>query len=69
MRLSVALMAASAAGVLGGAWLCGVVAFGIALMCVSAAVGVYGLLREAGDRPAPNVHELPGPVERARRVS
>jgi hypothetical protein len=72
MRLSATLMGVSAAGVLGGAWLCGLLAFGITVMCVSLAVGVYGLLRETGDRPAPSVHEVPTlaqVLEKARHAS
>ena len=59
MRLSVVLLLVSLAGVMGGAALIGLWALGLAIIVDSAAVGVYALLREDGDRPAPSVHEVP----------
>jgi len=69
MRLSVALLLLSLAGVLGGAALIGLWALGLAVIADSVAVGVYALLREDGDRLRPNVHEVPTlaqVLERAR---
>jgi len=59
MRLSACLLLLSLAGILGGAALIGVWALGLAVIADSVAVGVYALLREAGGRAAPSVHEVP----------
>ena len=59
MRLSIALLLVSLAGILGGAALIGVWALGLAVIADSVAVGAYALLREAGGRVAPSVHEVP----------
>jgi hypothetical protein len=69
VRLSVLLLLVSLAGVLAGGWLIGRWALGVAVIADSVAVGVYGLLRETGGRPAPSVHEVPSlaqVLERAR---
>jgi hypothetical protein len=69
MRLSVALLCVSLAGILCGGWLCGPLAFGIAVMADSLALGAYALLRESEDRPAPPVTGVPtlhDVLERAR---
>jgi len=71
VRLSVVLLLLSLAGILGGAALIGLWAVGLAIIADSVAVGVYGLLRDAGGRPAPSVHEAPtlaNILERARRA-
>ena len=59
MRLSAVLLLLSLAGILGGAALIGLWALGLAVIADSVAVGAYALLREAGGRPAPSVHEVP----------
>lgn len=69
MRLSVMLLIASLAGVLGGAALIGLPALGGAVIFDSLAVGAWALLREDGDRARPSVHEVPSlsqVLERAR---
>ena len=69
MRLSVALLLLSLAGILGGAALIGLWALGLAIIADSVAVGVYALLREPGGRAAPSVHGVPTlaqVLERAR---
>jgi hypothetical protein len=70
MRLSVMLLIASLAGVLGGAALIGLPALGGAVIFDSLAVGVYALLRDDGREHArPSVHEVPTlsqVLERAR---
>ncbi len=50
MRLSVALFALGLAGVIGGAFLIGLWAVGLAIIADSVAVAGYGLMR---DVPAP----------------
>lgn len=69
MRLSVVLLVAALAGVLGGAALIGVPALGGAVIFDSLAVGAWALLRDDGSRAAPSVHEVPTlaqVLERAR---
>ena len=71
MRLSIALMLVSMAGVLGGAWMVGRWALGAAIVADSVAVGVWALCRDDGRGPQPAVHEVPGTtlaeiLERAR---
>jgi hypothetical protein len=69
VRLSVALLLLSLAGILGGAALIGLWALGLAIIADSVAVGVYALLREDGGRAAPSVHDVPTlaqVLERAR---
>ena len=69
MRLSVALLLLSLAGIMGGAALIGLWALGLGIIVDSVAVGVYALLREDGDRARPSVHEVPTlaqVLERAR---
>lgn len=69
MRLSAALLIVSLAGILGGGWLCGPLAFGIAVMVDSLALGVYAVLREFESHPeapaqgAPTLYDV---LERAR---
>jgi hypothetical protein len=72
MRLSVALLLLSLAGIMGGAALIGLWALGLAIVVDSVAVGVYALQREVEGRPAPSVHALPtvgDALERFRRAS
>ena len=59
MRLSVVLLFVSLAGILGGAALIATWALGLAVIADSVAVGAYALLRDAGGRQAPSVHEVP----------
>ena len=69
MRLSAALLLSSLAGIMGGAALIGLWALGLGIIVDSVAVGVYALLREDEDRPAPSVHDVPTlaqVLERAR---
>jgi hypothetical protein len=70
MRQSVFLLLLSLAGVLGGGWLIGRWALGLAIVADSVAVGVYALLRDDGrGRGEPSVHEVPTlaqVLERAR---
>jgi hypothetical protein len=69
MRLSVVLLLCSLAGVLGGAALIGTWALGLAVIADSVAVGVFALLRDAGDRARPSVAQVPTlaqVLERAR---
>ena len=72
MRLSVVLLACSAAGVLGGGALIGTAALGGCLIFVSLAVAAWALARDDG-QAAPQVHQVPRTVhdilERARQAS
>ena len=70
MRLSVALLLASLAGVLLGAAIIGTPALGAALIFDSLCVGVWALARDDG-LPEPQVHGLrvADVLERARRAS
>jgi hypothetical protein len=71
MRLSAFLLLLSLAVVLGGAFLIGRWALGVAVVADSVAVGVYALLRDDGSRPAPQVHGAPtlhDVLEKARRA-
>jgi hypothetical protein len=69
MRLSVILLLAALAGVLGGGALIGLPALGACLVFDSLCVGAWALLRDDGARGAPGVHEVPTlaqVLERAR---
>ena len=69
MRLSVVLLVAALAGVLGGGALIGLPALGGCLIFDSLAVGAWALLRDDGSRAAPSAHEVPTlaqVLERAR---
>ena len=70
MRLSGCLLAVSLLGLVGGAWLIGLWAVGLAIMADSLLLGLWALFR-AGDRePEPSVHEVPtleNILDRARR--
>jgi hypothetical protein len=72
MRLSVVLLLASVAGVLGGGALIGMAALGGCLIFCSLCVAGWALARDDG-LAAPQVHQVPGTVasvlERARRAS
>ena len=72
MRLSAVLLLVSLAGIMGGAALIGLWALGLGIVVDSVAVGVFALLRDAGDRPEPSVHGIPTlhqVLERARDAS
>lgn len=72
MRLSPILLACSLAGLVGGAWLIGMWAVGLAIIADSVAVGVYALLRDDGrGRGEPQAYDVPtlhDVLERARRT-
>jgi len=72
MRLPVVLLLCSLAGILGGAFLIGRWALGVAIVADSVAVGVWALFHDDGQgRGEPSVHEVPtlaGVLERARRA-
>lgn len=68
MRLSVVLLLAALAGVLGGGALIGLPALGGCLIFDSLCVGLWALLRDDG-RGRPQVHQVPtlhDVLERAR---
>jgi len=74
VRLSVVLLIAALAGVLGGGWLIGRWAFGVCLIADSVAVGAWALLRDdgRGERPAPQAYAVPTlaqVLEKARNAS
>ena len=73
MRLSIALLLVSLAGVLGGGWLIGRWAFGLCLIADSVAVGAWAVLRDDGrPQPVPQVYGVPTlaqVLERARDAS
>ena len=72
MRLSIALLLASLAGVLAGAALIGVWALGVAVVADSLLLGVYALARDdgRGRRPAEGEPStLAAILERARRAA
>ena len=73
MRLSVVLLVAALAGVLGGGWLIGRWAFGLCLIADSVAVGVFAVLRDDGrPRAEPQVYGVPTlsqVLEKARNAS
>ena len=72
MRLSVALLLCSLAGVLLGAALIGVAALGAAVIFDSLCVGVWALARDDGQPGLPQVHgaaTVADILERARRAS
>jgi hypothetical protein len=56
MRLSIALLIVSLAGVLGGAALIGLPALGGAVIFDSLCVGVWALARDDGQPAVPQVH-------------
>lgn len=58
MRLSVVLLIAALAGILGGGALIGLPALGACLIFDSVCVGVWALFHDDG-RAAPSVHEVP----------
>jgi hypothetical protein len=60
VRLSIALLLASLAGVLGGAFLIGRWAVGAAIVADSAAVGVWALFHDDGQDAQPQVRAVPG---------
>jgi hypothetical protein len=69
VRLSVVLLIAALAGVLGGGALIGLPALGACLIFDSLCVGAWALLRDDGQSARPSVHELPTlaqVLERAR---
>lgn len=71
MRLSVALLLLSLAGILGGAALIGMWALGLAVIFDSLCIGAYALNREydEGRLRRPSVHDVPTlsqVLERAR---
>jgi hypothetical protein len=70
MRLSVVLLIAALAGVLGGGALIGIPALGACLIFDSLCVGAWALARDDGRPAAPQVHEVPRTLadvlERAR---
>lgn len=59
MRLSVILLLASLAGVLGGGALIGLPALGGCLIFDSLCVGAWALLRDDGHGARPQVHGIP----------
>jgi len=59
MRLSVVLLLAALAGVLGGGALIGLPALGGCLIFDSLCVGAWALLRDDGSRGVPSAHEVP----------
>lgn len=68
MRLSVILLLAALAGVLGGGALIGLPALGGCLIFDSLCIGAWGLLRDDG-RARPQAHQVPtlrDVLERAR---
>jgi hypothetical protein len=72
MRLSVVLLVLALAGVVGGAWLIGRWAVGLAIIADSVAVAAWALLHDDGTGPLRNssVHEVrtvEDVLERARR--
>ena len=69
MRLSVALLLASLAGVLAGAALIGVAALGAAVIFDSLCVGAWALRRETGDPQVQAASTLANVLERARRAA
>jgi hypothetical protein len=69
VRLSIVLLLASLAGVLGGGALIGTWALGLCLIFDSVAVGVWVLFYDDGTPAQPGVHEVPNlqqVLERAR---
>ena len=70
MRLSACLLVLSLLGVLGGAWLIGRWAFGVAVVADSIAIGAWALLRDDGQGEQAAAAELPtlgSILEKARR--
>ena len=67
MRLSVILLACSAAGILGGGALTGMLGLGLCLIFVSLCAGGWALFHDDGIRPQIHtVPTLPEILERAR---
>lgn len=66
MRLSAALVALGAAGILGGAYLVSWMAFGVSLAVVGAVIMAVGLVRDDG-REAGQPERLESARERWRR--
>jgi hypothetical protein len=69
VRLSIVLLLAALAGVLGGGALIGLPALGGCLIFDSLCVGGWALLRDDGARVVPSVHDVPTlaqVLERAR---
>jgi hypothetical protein len=72
MRLSIGLLLASLAGVLGGAALISVPALGTAVIFDSLCVGVWALARDDGTGATPTAHGVPtvdDVLDRFRRAS
>lgn len=69
MRLSVALLLVSLAGVLGGAALIGTAALGAAIIFDSLCVGAYALARDTDDTPQQLGATVTDVLERARRAA
>ena len=72
MRLSAVLLVMSLAGLVGGAWLVGPWAVGVAVMADSLLVGGWALFRDDGrpeQPPAARGTTLADVLERARRAS
>jgi len=73
VRLSIALLLVSLAGMLGGAALIGVWALGVAVVADSLLLGVYALARDDGQGRRPAVGGEPSTLaailERARRAA
>ena len=72
MRLSAVLLVCSLAGLVGGAWLIGRWAVGVAVMADSLLVGAYALVRDDGRPEVPaqvaGVPTLADVLEKARRA-
>ena len=73
MRLSIALLLVSLAGILAGGWLTGRLGFGLCVIADSVAVGFLALRLDDGTGPQePQVHGVPTlaqVLENARRAS
>ena len=72
MRLSIALLFVSLAGILAGGWLTGRLGFGLCVIADSVAVGFWALRRDDGTGQQPQVHGVPTALadvlEKARRA-
>ena len=72
MRLSIALLLVSLAGILAGGWLTGRLGFGLCVIADSAVTGFLALRLDDGPDRQPGVHEVPPTLEnileRARRA-
>ena len=75
MRLHVILLIAALAGVVGGAWLIGMWAVGVAVIADSAAVAAWALFHDDGQEPQAAIADDGMPadvrafVEKVRRAS